>query len=139
MRKAVIFLFSLMMIFDVFSQTKITGRIVDDSTEEPLIGATIIYGKGKGVATDFEGKYIFEIPPGERSFKVSYVGYKEINKILQIEGTQQEINFRLKTILLNEIQVVADIARDRETPVAFSNLEIEGNIVLEYWNINHDK
>ncbi len=114
-----------MMIFDVFSQTKITGRIVDDSTEEPLIGATVIYGKGKGVATDFEGKYIFEIPPGERSFKVSYVGYKEINKILQIEGTQQEINFRLKTILLNEIQVVADIARDRETPVAFSTIPMK--------------
>ena len=61
------------------------------------------------------GNYSFKIHEGERSLKVSYVGYKEISKIITVGKTPQTLNFKLKTVLLNEVQVVADIARDRET------------------------
>ncbi|MGB0368830.1 MAG: TonB-dependent receptor, partial [Flavobacteriales bacterium] len=36
---------------------------------------------------------------------------------------QLELNFDLNTVTLNEVRVVADMAVDRETPVAFSNIE----------------
>ena len=107
------------------AQTKISGKVIDANTGEALIGATIIYGKGKGSATDFDGNYSFSILEGERSIRVSYVGYKEINKIVNIGSKAQILNFKLKTVLLNEVQVVADIARDRETPVAFSTIPMK--------------
>ena len=125
MRKIVIFIFVLIISFASFSQTTITGKVIDANSGEALIGATVIYGKGKGTATDYDGNYSFVIQEGKRSIKVSYVGYKEINQLVVIEGKTQVLDFKLKTVLLNEVQVVSDIAIDRETPVAFSTIPMK--------------
>lgn len=45
--------------FVLKAQTTLTGKISDASNGEPLIGATIIYGKGMGTATDYDGNYSF--------------------------------------------------------------------------------
>ena len=107
------------------AQTILSGKVLDKNTGESLIGATIIYGKGMGTSTDVNGNYSITLPSGERSIQVSYVGYKAINKVLVIENKPQFLDFKLKTILLSEVQVVADIARDRETPVAFSTIPMK--------------
>lgn len=125
MRKIVLFLFATFIVFGAFSQTQISGTITDASTGEPLIGATVIYGKGMGTATDFDGNYSITIHSGERNLKVSYVGYKEVSKTISVGSNPQILNFKLKTVLLNEVQVVADVARDRETPVAFSTIPMK--------------
>ena len=74
MRKLVCIFFSLIVNFTSYAQTTITGKVTDERTGESLIGATVIYGKGKGTATDFNGDYSFSIQEGERSIQVSYVG-----------------------------------------------------------------
>ena len=125
MRKIAALFLATVLSFSLFSQTTINGNITDVNTGEALIGATVIYGKGQGTATDFEGNYSFKIFEGERSLKVSYVGYKEISKTITVGKTPQNLNFKLTTVLLNEVQVVADIARDRETPVAFSTIPMK--------------
>ena len=107
------------------SQTILRGKVLDDNTGEVLIGATILYGKGKGTVTDFDGNYTISLPSGKRSLKVSYVGYRPVEKVVEINTQSQVIDFKLQTILLNEIQVVSDIAIDRETPVAFSTIPIK--------------
>ena len=56
---------------------------------------------------------------------MSYVGYKAIDKKVLIGSLPQVLDFKLSTILLNEVQVVADIAIDRKTPVAFSTIPIK--------------
>ena len=76
------FLFTSLLIlttFEIFSQNSVSGKVTDRNTGEPLIGATIIYGKGQGVVTDFEGNYFFSIQSGTRSLKISYVGYEEVS------------------------------------------------------------
>ncbi|MBT4345640.1 MAG: TonB-dependent receptor [Flavobacteriales bacterium] len=125
MKKIFFLIFLNCLTFSVIAQTNISGKVIDASTGEALIGATIMYGKGQGTATDFDGNFSILIPTGERSIKVSYVGYKEINKIITVGNKSQILNFKLKTVLLNEVQVVADIARDRETPVAFSTIPMK--------------
>jgi iron complex outermembrane receptor protein len=122
------FCFILLIIFSTLglsAQTILNGKVTDDNTGESLIGATIVYGKGMGTATDIDGNYSLELQEGERSIQVSYVGYKLISQSLTIKGKSQIADFKLKTILLNEVQVVADIARDRETPVAFSTIPMK--------------
>ena len=106
-------------------ETNNKEKIIDYVTGESLIGATIIYGKGKGVVTDIDGYYRISIPPGERNFQISYVGYEPINRVVSISGNTQTLDFKLKTVLLNEVQVVADIAQQRKTPVAFSTINVE--------------
>ena len=122
--KAVI-LVSVFCAFGLSAQTTLTGKVTDANTGESLIGATIVYGKGQGTATDFDGNYSLSIQPGERNIQVSYVGYKAVRQMLTIKGKTQISDYNLKTILLNEVQVVADIARDRETPVAFSTIPMK--------------
>ena len=125
MKKITGFFFGLIISFGALAQTIISGKVTDANTGESLIGATVIYGKGQGTATDFDGNYSFSIQEGERNIQISYVGYKEINQVISVKGKYQVLDFKLKTILLNEVQVVADIARDRETPVAFSTIPIK--------------
>lgn len=125
MRKITVLFVLMCLCFFGHTQTKISGTITDANTGEALIGATIIYGKGLGTATDFEGNYFFTILEGERSLKVSYVGYEEIIRTISVDENPQRLNFKLKTVLLNEVQVVADIAKDRETPVAFSTIPMK--------------
>ena len=107
MRKLAIVLFGLFISFYSFAQTTISGKITDAITGESLIGATIIFGKGKGTSTDFDGNYSLSIQSGERNLKISYVGYKEISKTITVGEKPQIFNFKLNTILLNEVQVVA--------------------------------
>ena len=72
-----------------FSQSILTGIVTDANTGEPLIGATILFGKGKGTATDFEGNYSILIQPGERNLTASYVGYQELSKRVVITEESQ--------------------------------------------------
>ena len=125
MKKGVIVILSIFLGSGLFAQTTLSGKITDANTGESLIGATIIYGKGQGTATDFDGNYSLKIQSGERSIQVSYVGYKAVSQVVSIKGKSQVLDFKLKTVLLNEVQVVADIARDRETPVAFSTIPMK--------------
>ena len=118
----VCFYFSLSV---AYSQITVRGNITDASTSEPLIGATIIYGKGQGTVTDIDGNYSFPISEGQRNLTISYVGYKQISKRINVTATSKIFNFKLKTLLLNEVQVTADLAKERETPVAFSSIPIK--------------
>ena len=78
-----------------------------------------------GTATDFEGNFLFYTQAGERNIQVSYIGYEVINRKILISSESQVVNFKLKTKLLNEVQIVSDVARDRKTPVAFSTIPMK--------------
>ena len=103
------------------AQVTLKGYIYDDISSETLIGANIIASNGSGTVSDFEGYFELALPKGEVEIRVSYVVYKEERMTLQLEQNKT-INFYLSTQILNEVQVVSDIARSRETPVAFSNI-----------------
>lgn len=106
-----------------FSQKfTIRGVVKDGGSDETLIGATISYAQGKGVVTDMDGRYFLKLEKGTYHFKVSYVGYlpQEIDVDLKSDMTQ---DFKLKTPTLSEVEVVADVAKTRETPVAFSTVQ----------------
>ena len=122
----IIFSIYLILFFStrIFSQTKINGTVSDAVTGETLIGAVVVYGKGQGVSTDLDGNFSFQIQPGKRTIKVTYIGYEELSKTIQVGKNPINVDFKLKTILLNEVQIVSDIAIDRETPVAFSTVPV---------------
>ena len=59
----------------IFSQTTISGKIMDDSNE-PLIGASVIVkGTSIGTITDLDGNYSLNVPEGATALIVSYIGY----------------------------------------------------------------
>ena len=105
--------------------TTISGSVIDANTGEPLIGASIVYGKGMGIAADYDGNFMFSVPSGERKITVSYVGYQQQSKSVKAEGNSVTVKFKLKPIQLSEVHIVGDVAKDRETPVAFTTVSLK--------------
>jgi len=100
----------------------IKGTITDAVTRETLIGASVLYAEGKGMITDLDGQFTLKLPAGTYTLKVSYVGYKPQERTVTTSGKPVTVNFKLRTTTLTEVEVVADIALTRETPVAFSTI-----------------
>ena len=103
MIKYFLILLSIFSALGISAQTTLRGKVTDANTGESLIGATIVYGKGMGTATDLDGNYSLELQQGERSIQVSYVGYEAISQSLSIKEKSQVVDFKLKTILINEV------------------------------------
>ncbi|MBE0648162.1 MAG: carboxypeptidase-like regulatory domain-containing protein, partial [Bacteroidales bacterium] len=101
----------------------IKGTVTDATTGETLIGATILYGEGKGGVTDLDGQFELRVPEGTYTIRVSYVGFIEQQQTVTTGNRPATLNFRLKTMTLTEVEVVADVALTRETPVAFSTIK----------------
>jgi hypothetical protein len=119
---------SLKMLFAVFavvfmtaflyaSETmgKLSGRVIDQKSGEPLIGANVILkGTVYGAATDLDGNYyISGVPVGVYNLIVSYVGYdtQEITAVSVVANDQNKINITLVSGImnLNEVVVQAEV------------------------------
>jgi TonB-linked SusC/RagA family outer membrane protein len=94
-----------------YAQTgNLTGVVLSEK-REGLIGATVkVKGTAIGGACDLDGKYsIMNIPVGEQTFVVSYVGFlpQEIAiNIKEGENVQPAIILKEDKMLLNEVVVV---------------------------------
>ena len=97
------------------------GQVTDAEDGEPLIGATVSV-EGQGVVTDFDGRYEINLEQGLYTLTVSYVSYAAQEISLNLTG-DQTLDVQLKSDnILEEVVVTADIAIERETPVAFTNI-----------------
>ncbi|MBK9098343.1 MAG: carboxypeptidase-like regulatory domain-containing protein [bacterium] len=104
----------LLLSSSLFAQTgvgKMSGKVIDADTKEPLIGANIILlNTNLGAATDIDGNYfILNITPGTYEVKVSYVGYapKTIQEVRIVANITYELDVELTTdFTLPDIVVV---------------------------------
>ena len=106
-----VFLISSAAIFAQSGVGKISGKVTDADTKEPLIGANIIImNTNSGAATDIDGNYfILNITPGTYEVKVSYVGYapKTYEDVRIVANITYELNGELSTdFTLPDIVVV---------------------------------
>lgn len=94
---------------------KISGRVIDSQTKEPLPGANVlIRGTNRGSTSDPNGEYfILNIPPGKYEVSASYVGFRTLVKqdaIVNINRTTT-IDFALQETTIEmgqEVVVVAE-------------------------------
>ena len=119
-----LFFFTICFPLYIFAQKQmIRGVVTDANSGETLIGATITFGEGKGVLSDMDGQYFIKVDNGTHHLKVSYVGYLPQELDVTVQDAVVIQNFQLKTTTLSEIEVIADVAKTRETPVAFSTVQ----------------
>ncbi|MCK4446792.1 MAG: carboxypeptidase-like regulatory domain-containing protein, partial [Candidatus Marinimicrobia bacterium] len=92
---------------------KITGKVVDTNTGEPLPGANIVLKETTmGAATDINGTFIIlNVPPGRYILEVSMIGYSKQfvpDVFVQIDLTTR-LDFSLQTEVIKgeSITVVA--------------------------------
>ncbi len=123
MRYILLFILTLSAL-NIQAQTyTLSGKVTDNDLLEPLIGVTVYVGE-KGVVTDFNGDYRLELPNGTHEVKFSYVGFEDRVETVVISGASvtKDIIMGESSEVLTEVVVTADIAIERRTPVAFSNI-----------------
>ncbi len=92
---------------------KLTGKVTDSQTGDPLPGANIlINGTSIGGAADPEGEFIIlNIPPGTYDVRISYLGYETVLvegvKIIVDQTTNLPVQLAPKSIQVGEVIVTA--------------------------------
>jgi iron complex outermembrane receptor protein len=115
-------LFLTATFWSVAQEQSVSGIVIDNVSKESLIGANVVYAKGKGVITDIDGKFSLQLKEGEYTLSISYIGYKTMELDIIVGNTPLELEVALEIITLNEVEIVADIAQSRRSPVAFSSI-----------------
>lgn len=96
MKVVVSVLFCLLVWSSTAQTTKVSGKIVDAITREPLPFVNIIFkGTTVGATSDVEGNYSISTTLKVDSLVVSYVGYNKYTRAIK-PGIAQEINIGLK-------------------------------------------
>lgn len=92
--------------------TKVSGKIVDAITREPLPFVNIIFkGTTIGATSDIEGKYTISATVKVDSLVISYIGYTKVTRAIKY-GITQEINIGLS----QGIELAAIEVRPGENP-----------------------
>lgn len=96
----------------VCANGRITGKVTDASTKEPLFGSNVIIaGTSLGSATDMDGDYIIQnVPAGTYTLQVTYIGYKtQMVKVTLKEGEHLIQNIKLDAVGItgNEVVITA--------------------------------
>ena len=114
----------------------VTGKITEASTNDVLPGANVsIEGTRMGAASGTNGVYtISNVPAGTHTLVISFMGYESQKTEVTVQaGAKATADFVLEAEVLlgQEISILADRAKERKTPVAFSNVsktEIEARL-----------
>lgn len=122
------YLFSILVSLTITSSIaqetgKVSGVVYDAITKETLISAAVLTGPVSGTSTDFDGNYSLDLAYGTHTLKVSYVGFEPQEKTITVDRKSIKVDFALSTIQMQEAEILADVAIERETPVAFSNIK----------------
>lgn len=130
----IILLFSAITTFTQELTGSMYGKVIDKTSNEPLIGANIIIlGTDLGAATNAQGEFVINnIPPNTYQVRASVIGYNSITKtdISVMPGRPAIVNFELTvtTIELEGVVVQSDYFTRNPIEVGsikgFSNEEI---------------
>jgi len=108
------------------AQSTISGTITDNS-DTPLIGATVyIVELGKGVATDANGQYSIDVPPGTYTMEVNYIGFSSTTRQVAVADGAQAMSLALGTdnLALDEVVVTGTFSSrsQKDSPISMSYL-----------------
>ncbi len=123
MRKQLILIFLSLLSVGVFAQKQtVTGKVLD-SSNEPLIGATVkeVGNATNGTMTNFDGNFTLSVKSGA-SLEISYVGYSTQRVVSST--TPMTITLKDDASVLNEVVVTGYTTQARsEMTTSISKLD----------------
>ena len=103
------------------------GKVVDELTREPLIGANvIILGTDFGDATNNQGEFsISNVPPNTYQVRASVIGYNSVTKtdISVMPGRPAQVEFELIPTSIELENVVVESDYFYNNPVEFNSIK----------------
>src|SRR5690554_1307342 len=129
MKKLLLYVF-LIGGFAAYSQSTVTGTVIDKETHSPLAGANVVeMGTNNGAITDFDGNFTLSTSRKTGTLSISFIGYTVENVSFTVLGTSVDlgaIEISVDPDALDEVVIVGrgiiDLAHDRQTPIAVSTI-----------------
>lgn len=80
------------------SNVTVTGKVIDSSTSEPIVGANVYIAQlEKGAATNQSGEFtLSNIPAGTYTLRVTYIGYQTQRISYNTSGANSKLTIELK-------------------------------------------
>lgn len=123
MKKQILSLCLSFIAVAAFSQTLVTGTVIDSELDSPLPGATVVIkGSSTGISTDFNGNFTLK-SADSGVLIVSYVGYETLEVAFTPGQNLGILSLQPSSELLEGVMVIASVAIDRKTPVAVSTIK----------------
>ncbi len=108
------------------SQTVFKGKVLDEN-KIPLPGASVVVkGSTNGIATDFDGNFTIELPKGNETLTISYIGYVTLE--FDTTGkTSAEITLQPDAESLDEVVVTALGIKREAKKLAYAVQKVSGD------------
>lgn len=103
--KRLILLLGLFVSLNLNAQFTATGKVSDENGN-PLTGVAVqVKGTTIGTYTDLDGKFSLEVPGSSAILVIAYLGYSEIEKVVNSGDAMQEISLTGKATVMDEVIV----------------------------------
>mgnify|MGYP002344171074 CR=1 FL=1 len=108
---------------------KISGKVTDAKTGEPLVGLTVqVKGTLVGTTTTLEGLYAIEVKTEDAVLVFSYLGYKsqefEVGGITELDVVMQETATELESVVVTALGV-----KREEKALGYSVQKVNGETI----------
>lgn len=123
--KLLLLIFTLTGSLSLIAQTAtVSGIVTDNGAKEPVVGAKVVISPKHRAITDFDGKYeIKDVPFGEHEIVITMLSFDTLRVKINVD----KVDFTHDVLLggsqeIEEVNVIGNLAKDRETPVALTTL-----------------
>ncbi len=98
-------LFLIMPLLANAQSRNVTGGIVTDETDEPIIGAVVkVPDTTIGITTDHDGRYTIEVPAGKNELEFSFLGYEP--QLITITGNVINVKLVPTSMELTDVVII---------------------------------
>lgn len=112
-------------VIHVAAQQTIQGKLSDQVTGQPIPNASIHWkSKTTGTVSDPQGNFSLTRNQGDSVLIISHIAYqsKKLNLITNSQSQFPDLQLEPRQLGLNEVSIISSYVRERETPLAISNI-----------------
>ena len=116
---------------DGIKRYTVIGSIMDQNTGEGLLGATVYVKEIEtGTATNLYGFYSISLPEGNYSFVYTYIGYKSIEKPVELnQNITIDIELALAQEMLDEVVITSERLGQNLTAPEMSTFKMDARTI----------
>jgi hypothetical protein len=114
-----------------YATAMLKGKVLDGKNNEPLVGAVIFHPlTGIGTTTNAAGNFEIELPTGDHTLKLSFMGYEVLTqKIKLIENGNANFELFDETHNLEEVTITGDNTKASKSQM--SMIKVNSRIMKE--------
>lgn len=128
--RVAVFIASLLFVQVTLAQTVIKGQIKDQTTNEPMFGASVIVeGTTTGVQTDFDGNFELEFKQDlPVNIQISFLGFDTYTYQITEENKNEAVKVKLKesSVSMDVVEVKSTrlTQKEKESPLTVESMGI---------------